>query len=75
MPAGLKVSTDTITADLRSDPALTFDLMKSTDLMSWTPANLPMAKGSGAAAGFERLIWTEPTSDSKMLFYRIQLRR
>ncbi|RYD63113.1 MAG: fibronectin type III domain-containing protein [Verrucomicrobiaceae bacterium] len=80
-PGGLKVTggsqTSTITAEVRVDSTVSVTLLKSLDLVTWTPVAFPAASDqSGVPAGFTRRVAEDPASPGvQRAFYRLQLAR
>ncbi len=81
VPGGVRVSGDaqssSATADLRIDPAVTASLLKSNDLVNWSPVPWTIATDqSGVPAGFRRWTVQDPnTAGDLQRFYRVELRR
>ena len=56
IPAGLKAEGTRLTAEIRQDPAVAFQLWQSATLDNWMSAALqPAADQSGVAPGFVRM--------------------
>jgi lysophospholipase L1-like esterase len=63
-----------VTADIRTDPSLTFVLQDSTDLVNWSPLTWSVAPSqTGVATGFIRYTLQDPIDYSlTKKFYRLQ---
>ena len=82
MPGGLKTSPTggpnvQLTADVRADDLISAVLMKSGDLVSWTPLPaMQVVSPSDAANGFRRLSLSDPSDPmEKVKFYRLKVSR
>lgn len=82
VPGGLKIGPPEgtnvlLTADVRADDLLSIVLLKSGDLVSWTPLPaMQVIEPSDAAPGFRRLSLTDPTNaEDHRGFYRLRVKR
>jgi alpha-glucosidase len=78
-PGGLQITTEptlfSVTADIRSDPALTATLFQSTNLIDWTPVDFSvMPDQTGVAPGFVRRRAEIPSGPGAS-FFRLRLER
>lgn len=80
-PGGVNVSgngpASTVSAEIRDDSAITVTLLRSTDLMNWTPVPFAVANDqTGVSSGFKRWTAQDPnTTGDQKRFYRLELRR
>jgi hypothetical protein len=81
LPAGLNVvngaQTSTITAVIRSDASVSAALLKSTDMVNWTPVNFSVAADqNGVPAGYTRWTADDPLAPAEVRkFYKLRLTR